>query len=143
MIIARHGDILKAYEQGQIDVLAHGVNCSKAFGSGVAGQIARRWPEVRDTFMIGSHGLGDIQSCSIANGHIVNCFTQFSFGYDGKLYVSYDAIRLCMIKLRWTYPDKKIGIPKIGSGLGGGDWNKISEIIREVFNDKDIYVYSF
>ena len=38
----------------------------------------------------------------------------------------------------------KILIPKyIGCGLAGGDWNIVSEIIEEVFIDKDVLIVDF
>ena len=39
------GDLLSVTE----GVIAHGVNCRGAFGSGVAGAIARKFPWVRDS----------------------------------------------------------------------------------------------
>jgi O-acetyl-ADP-ribose deacetylase (regulator of RNase III) len=35
----------------------------------------------------------------------------------------------------------KIGFPKLGCGLAGGDWNFVSEIIKEVFYDQEVFVY--
>lgn len=37
--------------------------------------------------------------------------------------------------------DEKIGLPKIGAGLGGGDWAVIEEIINNVFDGYDVTVY--
>ena len=43
--------------------------------------------------------------------------------------VSYDAIRDVMFKINETFFGKRIGIPMIGAGLAGGDWNIIKNII--------------
>jgi hypothetical protein len=31
--------------------------------------------------------------------------------------------------------------PQFGSGLAGGDWKHIAQIIKEVFEDRDITIY--
>jgi hypothetical protein len=35
-----------------------------------------------------------------------------------------------------------INIPKIGCGLAGGSWDIVSDIIDDVFKDKEITVYT-
>ena len=47
--------------------------------------------------------------------------------------------------MKWiaeNHKDKKIGMPKIGAGLGGGDWNIIKEIIEEELNGIDVTIVS-
>jgi O-acetyl-ADP-ribose deacetylase (regulator of RNase III) len=36
-----------------------------------------------------------------------------------------------MCGIRKTQPGKRIGLPKIGAGLAGGDWSTIAGIIDE------------
>ncbi len=49
---------------------------------------------------------------------------------------NYEAIRSVFKKLKSNYSGKRIGYPKIGAGLAGGDWEKISKIIdEELFNE--------
>lgn len=78
---------------------------------------------------------------------IFNLYTQFRYGND-RVHVDYDAVRDSMQAMKdylqmffYQYEAAKIGIPKIGCGLAGGDWEVVSQIIEEVFDDKDIYVY--
>jgi len=35
----------------------------------------------------------------------------------------------------------KIGIPKIGAGLSNGNWKIIENIINEIFQNREIYVF--
>jgi len=35
----------------------------------------------------------------------------------------------------------KVGLPKIGAGLGGGDWSIISKIIEEELGEFDVTIY--
>lgn len=139
------GDLLKS----DCDVIAHGVNCSGGFASGVAGQIAKVFPLAKDRYQRKYHDdgwfLGDVQFNTMPwSGVIIaNCATQRDYGRDGKVYVDYDAIANVMRKLL-TYSvtnDFSIAIPKIGAGLAGGDWEVIEQIINSVFDAREIYVY--
>jgi O-acetyl-ADP-ribose deacetylase (regulator of RNase III) len=75
---------------------------------------------------------------------VCNALTQKYYGGDLDVcYVDYNAIRECFkkIKSRLTfsgYGEKyKIAYPKIGAGLGGGDWDIISKIIDEELEGLD------
>jgi hypothetical protein len=78
---------------------------------------------------------------------VVNSYTQFRYGpnhADGnKMPVDYDAIRLCMRKINYLFAGKIIGLPKIGAGLAGGDWNIIREIIIEELPRLDICIVNY
>jgi len=37
----------------------------------------------------------------------------------------------------------KFAMPKIGAGLGGGDWNKIKGIIEDVFKHENLTVIEY
>ena len=70
---------------------------------------------------------------------IINAYTQYGYGRD-KVYVDYDAIRSCMREIKTKYAGKRIGLPKIGAGLAGGDWGIISGIIDEELEGEDVVV---
>lgn len=149
MIKYINGDILKALENGDIDCFAHGVNCIGGFGSGIAGQIAKKYPNIRDAyidkFKTDKWKLGEVQKNIITDGIIFNCATQFNCGYDGKKYVNYDAIYDCLCSVRDEIESQnlKLGLPKIGCGLAGGNWKIVSIMIESIFNNEDIIVYNY
>lgn len=129
-------------------VIAHGVNCFGGFGAGVAGQIAKKWPIVKDKYLEKhtSQGwvLGDVQYCTIPRERrfVANLATQERYGRMPKQYVDYQGVRAA---LRWLFQDAElwgwdIAMPKIGCGLGGGDWDMIQGIILEELADKQIDV---
>jgi len=129
-------------------VIAHGCNCKGGFGSGVAGVIAKKWPKARTEYkkVYKPTMLGNIQTVKCGDKVIVNMFTQLTYGRYGK-HVDYEAVESCMIKLR-TFAELElhnaISIPRIGSGLAGGDWRVIEKIIREVWNgcENTLNIYS-
>lgn len=145
------GDLLQTH----LNYIGHGVNCQNRMGSGVAKVLFTKYPEVKEKYhtfynsVIGvdipepKDFLGMIQPVSVSDGKfVVNMFTQENYGYDGSLYVSYEAIKDCFKTLANISFVKEIAIPKIGCGLAGGDWDKVRDIINEATGDKlDVYVY--
>lgn len=146
-IIYKKGDLVDATER----YILHGCNAQGVMNSGVAKAIRERWPivyteykefieqaslefEKKDivgmictSYVKPRPELLDKVSWQI----VINGITQERYGKDGQLYVSYDGIRSVMRECERRFRGKEIAMPKIGSGLGGGDWDVISEIIEE------------
>lgn len=78
---------------------------------------------------------------------VINAYTQYHYGknhIDGKEKpVDYEAIRMCMRKINQLFPGKKIGLPKIGAGLAGGNWEIIRRIIVEELNKMDVIIVNY
>lgn len=161
MIIYRKGDVVEAFKNGEIDVLVHGVNCQGKMNSGIAKQIRTEFPEVFEEYLryvnfnVHYHRdygeqpnyteiLGDIDAVRIGKTFqfIVNAFTQDNYGYGGERYCSYDAIDKVMKEISKYDSSAIIAMPKIGAGLGGGDWKVIEAIINSHFQDRDVFVYT-
>jgi O-acetyl-ADP-ribose deacetylase (regulator of RNase III) len=78
---------------------------------------------------------------------IINAYTQFDYkpsivtNRRGQrvqvMPVNYDAIRLAFRNIKQQYTGKRLGYPKIGSGLAGGNWDVISRIIDEELRGVD------
>lgn len=132
-IIYKQGDLLSASQR----VLVHGTNNRGVMGSGVARQIRARWPNVYEVYALKHKvfglDLGDVIPVATLDGKvIVNAVTQDGFGRDGKQYVSYDAIEKCFEIINdrvHNWEVNEVALPRIGAGLGGGDWSVIEEII--------------
>jgi O-acetyl-ADP-ribose deacetylase (regulator of RNase III) len=134
MIRYVQGDLLSS----DMAIIAHGCNTQGVMGSGIARQIRDKWPNVyaayRQLYEQQGLALGTIQAVPTPDGRlVVNCMTQASFGRDGQQHVDYDAIASCIQALDQVAADRgvpEIGLPKIGAGLGGGDWRIIEGIIE-------------
>jgi O-acetyl-ADP-ribose deacetylase (regulator of RNase III) len=144
MVNYKKGDLFKAPE----DILAHGVNCMGAFGSGVAAGMAHNHRKARDQYFdkhnrSGGWELGDVQFVRSGNKWIANCATQKDFLPRGICHADYPAIKKTMSLVKEFAMGNKmtIAIPRIGAGLAGGDWDVIKPIIEEVFSDYDLTVY--
>lgn len=144
MVHTVKGDV---FESGA-DIIAHGCNCKGGFGSGVAGIVAKKFSNVRNSYLtkFQTEGwqLGDVQFVGIGNSkYIANCATQKNYLPRGPRHADYDAIKACMEKVRDFAKENKLTVacPKIGAGLAGGDWNIIKKILKDVFTDYDVTVY--
>ena len=112
-------------------VIAHGVNCQNAMGSGVARSLFEKWNKVKTEYhKFTNKTLGNVQFvCVDKNLYVANCFTQENYGRDGKVYASVDAIdisirKVCNFAKKSLFLPNVIHIPKIGCGLGGLDFDK-------------------
>lgn len=63
---------------------------------------------------------------------------------DGdKSPVDYAAIEMCMKKINHLFKGRHIGLPKIGSGLAGGDWDRIEKIIANSLKDCKVTIVNY
>lgn len=140
------GDLLNAFELSKFDAIVHGCNCFHTMGAGIAGQISKRYPEAfledKKTDMGDWERLGKYTYAETVYGIIVNAYTQFKPGKENIDYL-YDNIREVFQLINKDFAGKTIGIPCIGSGIAGGDWDAISKIISENTPDVNVIVYYF
>lgn len=142
------GDLLQA----RVDVIAHGCNCQQTMGAGIAKYISQVYPEVRraDRHFQSQKAKDRLGKIDIVKVHeipdrhikyVVNCYTQLTIGHG--LQISYRAIHDCMIALHnfVVSENLSLGIPKIGAGLGGGDWKTVAQDIENVFGNREVSVY--
>lgn len=116
-----------------LGIVAHGVNCQHAMGSGVAGAIRAKWPIVYNKYIRQPKGramLGVCHMIRINEGRddlfVANCYTQNLYGYGGGPYADIHSIICALDSLgRQAYfLDLPVFIPPIGCGLGGLSWEK-------------------
>lgn len=129
----------------QEQVIAHGVNCTGHFGSGVAGAIKRRHPYVRDQYLsLERHILGTCQFVEYDGRIWVNAHTQQDKGYDGKQYASLSAVAYCLDEIDMYMTENgltTIAMPMIGSGLGGLNWSHVKVLIEGILKNHNVYIY--
>ena len=143
------GDLLQMALDGQFDVIGHGCNCFVNMGKGIAKGIKQKFPEAyradRQTEKGDKSKLGTI-TCAEQHGIIVvNCYSQYGYGrmFGGGPPVDYEAIRNCMKEIKERFSGKRIGLPLIGCGLAGGDWDIVSEIIATELADENVTIVRF
>jgi len=138
------GDLLQLALDGAFDAIVHGCNCQCVMGKGIALTIKQRFPEAYAADLATGKGdrskLGTISVARIERGertfHVVNGYTQFHWQGRG-VKADYEAIRNVMKALKARFSGRRIGYPKIGAGLAGGDWAVIASIIGEELSGED------
>lgn len=139
------GDLVR--DAHYFDVILHGCNCVHVMGAGIALTIAQTWPRAFEADLKTKkdvNKLGGVSVSAPADGEegpvIVNCYTQPAPGPC----VNYDAISDALGCVALMYPGKRVGMPQIGAGLGGGNWSRIKNIIQEVLAPAcDVTVVNF
>ena len=140
-----YGDLIQLAKKGNFDVITHGCNCMSNMGAGIA--VPMNYAFDVSTFPMEQLGvdinkLGNIDYRSFITEAplvVVNSYTQYVPSVKMKP-LDYEALTLCMRKINHTFKGKHIGLPKIGAGLAGGDWERIKKIIQVELKDMDITV---
>jgi O-acetyl-ADP-ribose deacetylase (regulator of RNase III) len=138
------GDLIKLAEEGEFDLIVHGCNCFCTMGAGIAKGIKASFPEAykadKQTTKGDKKKLGSISYAKISKKDheiiVVNAYTQYNYKGRGTK-ADYAAIKSCFKEIKKKFSGRKIGFPKIGAGLAGGDWGTISEIIKSELVDED------
>jgi len=151
---------VKSKNVGCTVIIPHVCNNSNAFGAGFAADIAEHFPIVKDNFhMLGkSPKLGTVQYITAYKdntyGHeliFANMIAQNGLkSFNNKRPLNYLALAYSMnhvnnfIRQRSTNDTTmkhEIRCPKFGSGLAGGNWNFIQELINDCWNTFPVFVH--
>lgn len=143
------------------DFLVHGCNAQGVMNSGVAKRVKELYPgtfEAYKNFCDSTEELArlgkivvteEIHHLTGRKFKLVNAITQRYYGKDGQRYISYGALESCLLYLKpilvevssqrlpgsfKTIQSSSVILPKIGAGLGGGDWTEIRALILKHLN---------
>ncbi len=144
------GDLIRLARDGEFDLIVHGCNCFGTMGAGIAKGIKAAFPQAFKADQATARGSkAKLGTCSFAeitaNGKtviVVNAYTQFDWRGSGPK-VEYEAVGSCMRWIKERFPGKRIGLPKIGAGLAGGDWTIIAAIIDEELAGEDVTLVEY
>jgi len=133
------GDLIKLFKEGEFTAIAHGANCFSTMGSGIAAQIKQHFPEAykadKSCTQKPFSKLGGYTSANTQWGEVINLYTQFEPGRNFE----YTALQCALMDLEFdrefgdTFTKglkEPIGIPLIGAGIGGGNWDVIKNIFE-------------
>ena len=142
------GDLIALANAGAFHAISHGVNCFSRMTGGLALAMVKEFGcdkfPLEDASRIGdSTKLGkidwEVRFPSSKRVIVINSYTQFKPGKNGD----YEAIRSCMKEINKIFNGKHIGLPQIGSGIAGLNWDLIKPIIIEELKDCKVTVVVF
>jgi O-acetyl-ADP-ribose deacetylase (regulator of RNase III) len=151
MITEIKGDLIKLAKEGNFDIIVHGCNTKRRMGAGIALSLKNEFPiieKIDNETTNNILGYYDIIEIKKYNFSIVNAYTQFSYGKASAMALDsqstrYNAIRKVMNSLNKECRGFKIGLPLIGCGLAGGDWNIVKKIIEEELKDCNVTIVHY
>lgn len=133
------GDATAPVKSTPIGIIVHCCNDIGAWGAGFVLALSRRWHSPEQNYLDAErYRLGDVQFVQVQPDLIVaNMIGQHGCGFrpDGTPPIDYPAIRSCLDKVREEIdllggPSvASVHAPRFGSGLAGGDWNVIEQIV--------------
>jgi O-acetyl-ADP-ribose deacetylase (regulator of RNase III) len=154
------GDLIKLAEEGKFDIIIHGCNCFHKMRSGLAKQLADRYPIVEETDRQTEYGdrnkLGTGRLVSVKSKtsdiwfSIFNVYTQYYWSRKEDVF-EYDAFQKFLdyqyksmvesqqLIKEFNLEKYRFGFPQIGAGLAGGDWSRISKMIEKFSEDVSDY----
>ena len=136
--------IIDAMNDGEVNVIAHQANCFHKMGSGIAPLIANEWYMVsvvdRQTKKGEHRKLGTFSKVDIGNKYVYNLYGQYYPGAN----TDYSALKQALQAMSADLAGEEgivIGLPKIGCGIGGGDWTVVSKLIEEALWQFPVTIY--
>ena len=149
------GDMVASYKNNELDAYAHQCNCFCRMGRGIAPLLAKANPDVRkvdNETVEGDKGkLGDFSVAETKGFPLLfNIYGQYhwsKYKVAPNRNTDYEALQegLWKVKKHLTNTDKNtLGLPLIGCGLAGGDWEGVVlPMIKELFYNSSVVVTIF
>jgi O-acetyl-ADP-ribose deacetylase (regulator of RNase III) len=123
------GDLF-AYEG--LEALAHGCNCAGAMGKGSAVEFRARFPamyaEYKRRCAAKRFTVGDVFEWTEAGMTIFNLGTQATWRTGAKL-TDIETALCRMLELARAHGITRVGLPRIGAGLGGLPWPQVRDLL--------------
>lgn len=147
------GDLLTMAMEGKFDIIAHGCNCQNTMRNGIALAVKRAfseaWAADQGTAKGDRRKLGSFSRAwsTVQGGErllVVNLYTQVFWGAaemegdspeDRQGAIASSTLALAALlqsnrrKAPWAPRKAILGIPRIGAGLAGGDWETSRALI--------------
>lgn len=134
------GDMVKSMLNGELQAYAHQANCFCTMGKGIAPLLAKANPEVfkadRETEKGSPYKLGKFSVTTDTSKPLVyNLYGQFhwsKFKTQKGINTDYNALESSLesaLEDMWKKEITKLGIPLIGCGLAGGEWEIVKDMV--------------
>ncbi len=148
-----NGNLVEMALDGDFDVIIHGCNCFNAMASGIAREIAMKIPEAKmaDNMYVEADEFDKLSNFSYAPfrnrigkiGIVINLYTQYQPGKDLRMEALVLGFKKLSRKILTMGDDVRIGIPLIGCGIAGGNWELVGPLLEKIMSAHNITVVHF
>jgi len=130
-------------------IITHICNDRGRWGKGFVLALSKRWREPAQAFKAwfkeaNGFELGAVQFVQVASEvWVANLVAQHGLrAQSGTPRIRYEALRMCLKKVAEKAKELNatIHMPRIGCGLGGGEWTLVEPIIVKTLSEEDIEV---
>lgn len=146
MISYVDGDATYPVGDGQ-KIIAHVCNTAGAWGAGFVLAISKRWKYPEQEYRASRKTLGSVQLLKVEEDiRVANMIAQNGLhSRINPVPLNYFALRECLKKLKEKALELNatVHMPKIGSGLARGSWEKIEKMIQDELDDVHVVIYNF
>lgn len=164
-ITHKKGCLITAFQNREIENIAHVVNCKGVMGAGIAAQIRLEFPEVYEEYTEYCKPVPNTPSKSLlgnvlrvglgGSSGVFNLFAQDDYARysvddynSSKRQLHYPSLMKCLASMSenflWEYGSGvDVGIPYgMGCGLAGGDWEIVEEMLHYYFDGEvELVIY--
>jgi O-acetyl-ADP-ribose deacetylase (regulator of RNase III) len=130
------------------ELVAYGQGCNSAgaMGAGIAIEFKRRWPRMFEEYRArcedGRFGLGDVFTWTEGEHTIFNLGMQEHWKKKAQIPALVRSLQK-MCELAAHAGVSRIGLPRIGAGLGGLDWTRVKKVMSEVGDQTSVTLVVF
>ena len=132
--------------------IVHLCNNLGLWGAGFVLGVSQKWPEPKKSYLQWYHSekdfsLGKIQFVPVEKDiTIINMVAQKGIESEDDLPpIRYEALKECLNQIANAAKENKASVhmPRIGSGLAGGNWEEVEKIIQKtlIINQVPTYIY--
>jgi O-acetyl-ADP-ribose deacetylase (regulator of RNase III) len=142
----KKGCLIEAAKGGEVNLIMLGCNCFSTWGSGLNKQAKMAFPEAfaadKDDYRAPSEKIGSYSYYSYENLIVINLYTQYDYGTDFRRF-EYGSLKRSVecVSRDFVLQNRKIGLPRIGSGLGGGNPVIIESMLESELGEYDVTIY--
>lgn len=142
-VLFTQGDL---FATPDLHAFAHGCTCTGSMDAGVGLAFKKRWPQMAEQYRAlcadRRFHLGDVFVWSEGDVTVYNLAVQENWKSRAKLAALKHAIEH-MVQIAPKAGVRRIGLPRIGSGLGGLDWSRVRSVFEEVGAKTDVELVVF
>lgn len=114
---------------------AHGCNCAGGMDAGVAVAFKKRWPRMFEEYAArckdGRFHLGDVLVWTEGDEVVYSLGIQEHWMKKAKLPALVKALEKT-VELAAHAGVERVGLPRIGAGLGGLEWPRVKSVLSEI-----------